>query len=100
MTLVFSSGYSKCMIQKLEIPVSVVCVFNHKTRSFMPKKVLFENKEYLIKKLGYHHTFCEGRTLFHVFSVSNDTMFFKLVFNTQNLSWILEEISDDNAFGS
>ncbi len=75
------------MIQKLDAPVSVIF-------SKFPRKVLFEGKEYLIKKLGYHHVYREGRTLFHVFSVASSTMFFRLVLNTEDLSWVLEEVAD------
>lgn len=63
----------------------------------MPKKVLFEGREHLITKLGYHHVFRAGRTLFHVFSVASKTMFFRLVLNTETLSWTLEEVADEEA---
>lgn len=82
------------MIQKLDLPVSVVSVFDHKTRTTIPKKVLFEGREHAISKIGFHHTFREGRVLYHVFSVASDTMFFRLVFNSENLFWKLTEIAD------
>ncbi len=68
--------------------------FNHQTRAVAPKRILFEGRQHDIAKIGYHHTFREGRTLYHVFSVSSDTLFFKLVLNTDTLAWSLEEISD------
>ncbi len=61
----------------------------------MPKKVLFEGNEHLIKKVGFHHSYRDGRTLYHVFSVASDSMFFRLVLNTETLGWMLEEIGDD-----
>jgi hypothetical protein len=75
------------MIQKIDTPVSVIF-------SKFPRKVFFGGKEYLIEKLGYHHAFKKGSTLFHVFSVASKTLFFRLVLNTENLSWRLEEIGD------
>ena len=60
----------------------------------MPKKVLFEGNEHLIKKVGFHHCYRDGRTLYHVFSVASDSMFFRLVLNTETLGWMLEEIAD------
>ena len=82
------------MIQKLDLPVSVVLCFDHKKRISVPKKLLFEGREHLISKVGLHHTYREGRILFHVFSVADDTMFFRLVLNTETLGWTLTEISD------
>lgn len=82
------------MIQKINIPVSVVSSFNHKERTFIPRKVLFEGREHKITRLGYHHTYRQGRTLYHVFSVTSETMFFRLVFNTETLAWNLEEVAD------
>ena len=82
------------MIQKLDLPVSVVLCFDHKKGISVPKKLLFEGREHLISKVGLHHTFREGRILFHVFSVADDTMFFRLVLNTETLGWTLTEISD------
>jgi hypothetical protein len=82
------------MIQKLHVPVSVVSVFDHKTRNVLPKKVLFEGREHEIIRVGYHHTYRNGRTLLHVFSVASDRMFFRLVHDTETLAWTLEEIDD------
>ncbi|MCL4398136.1 hypothetical protein M1403_03910 [Patescibacteria group bacterium] len=75
------------MIQKIDLPVSVAFTDS-------PKKLLFEGREHLIKKVGYHHVFREGRTLFHVFSVASDSMFFRLVLNTETLKWRLTEVAD------
>jgi len=83
------------MIQKLGIPVSVTLHFDHKTRQVIPTEVLFEGHLHQIVKVGFHHTYRVGRTLFHVFSVVSETLFFKLVLNTDTLSWNLEEIADD-----
>jgi hypothetical protein len=82
------------MIQKISAPISVALVYNHKTREVRPCKVLWDGKEYLIKKIGLHHTLRQGRTLFHIFSVESEALFFKLIFNTDSLSWMLEEIAD------
>lgn len=36
----------------------------------------------------------EGKTLHHIFSVSDGTIFFRLNFNTRAMQWRLEEVSD------
>jgi len=85
---------SKYMIQKLQTPISVALVFNHKKREVKPCKVMWEGRPYSITKIGLHHTYRQGRTLFHVFSVESKELFFRLVLNTESLSWIVEEIAD------
>ncbi len=75
------------MLSKINQPVSVE--FNQ-----IPKKLFWRNKEYKILKLGLHHKYRVGNDLFHVFSVSGDHLFFRLVLNAQNLTWVLQEIHD------
>ncbi|HBC72777.1 MAG: hypothetical protein UX91_C0006G0065 [Candidatus Amesbacteria bacterium GW2011_GWB1_47_19] len=82
------------MIQKISVPVSVDLSFNHHTRTVLPVRLIFEGRNHLIRRIGFHHVYREGRTLYHVFSVASDTLFFRLVLNTDNLHWQLEEISD------
>lgn len=85
------------MIQKIKAPVSVNSLYDHKKRLFRPLALLWEGKTHKISTLGYHHAFRSGKTLFHVFSVASDSLFFKLSFNTEFLSWELEEVSDEEA---
>lgn len=82
------------MIQKLSVPVSVDLFFDHKLRRSIPVRVTWENRDYLIIKIGLHHTYRQGRTLYHVFSAISQNIYFRLVFNTENLAWSLEEIAD------
>ena len=86
--------YSGIMITKLKAPISVFSIYNHKKGWSIPKVIIWEGRNYLTKKIGYHHTYKEGKILFHVFSVLANSHFFKIKHNTQNLSWELEEISD------
>lgn len=66
----------------------------------MPYKLRWNGRDYFIKKLGYHHKIKEGKTLIHIFSVSADSLAFRLRFNSDTLSWILEEVLDGNAVTS
>lgn len=59
-----------------------------------PKWVKWRNRVYKIEKVGLHHSYREGRTLFHVFSVATPALFMRLVLNSETLQWKLEEISD------
>lgn len=82
------------MLEKISAPVSVGLLFDHKMRKCVPKWVKWEGKLYKIEKIGFHHTYREGRVLYHVFSVASKTLFFRLVLNTETLIWRLEELSD------
>jgi len=82
------------MIEKISVPVSVGLVFDHTLRKVIPRWVKWDGKLYGIEKIGFHHTYREGRVLYHVFSVASKTLFFRLVLNTESLIWRLEELSD------
>ena len=59
-----------------------------------PKYVIWKGRNYTITKIGLHHLFRQGRTLYHIFSVLAGTIFMRLRLNTDDLGWKLEEISD------
>lgn len=79
---------------KVDIPVSVIFVYDPNGSKISPLKVRWDGRVYSITKVGLHHQFREGRTLHHIFSVVSDETFFRLNLNTDNLSWRLEEVSD------
>lgn len=83
------------MTIKLDVPVSVSLAFDHKKGRVFPKWLVWNNRLYTVVKIGLHHTYRKGRTLYHVFSVISKTLFFRLVLNTDNLHWRLEEVADD-----
>lgn len=79
---------------RINEPVSVSLAYDSKLGKVYPKWVVWKNRLYPIIKVGLHHKYREGRTLFHVFSVVTKTNFLRLVLNSENLHWKLEEISD------
>ncbi|MCL4384296.1 hypothetical protein M1116_02490 [Patescibacteria group bacterium] len=79
---------------KVDVPVAVTLLYEPKGAKICPLAVRWDGRVYRISKLGLHHTFREGRTLYHVFSVASETAFFRLVLNTDNLFWRLTEVSD------
>lgn len=85
------------MLEKISAPVSVSLTFDSNKRVVAPRSLIWNGRLYPIIKVGLHHTYREGRTLYHVFSVISKTLFFRLVLNTDTLHWRLEEISDGNA---
>lgn len=60
-----------------------------------PKHVRWRGRNYSITKIGLHHTYRVGRTLYHIFSVLSGSIFMRLKLDTDNLKWELEEISND-----
>ncbi len=82
------------MRETLREKVSVSLTFDHKTKRITPKHLKRQGRTYVITQVGLHHTYHSGRTLFHVFSVSDGTMFFRLELDTETLHWVLTEISD------
>jgi len=90
----FYSGITLNMNTKVDSPVVVHFLFDRPCSLSRPTKLFWHGREYPITKIGLHHTYRQGSVLFHVFSVISSDTFFRLVFNSQNLSWLLEEVGD------
>ena len=78
----------------ISTPVSVSLISDSKTNRVYPKLIVWNGRVYRVLKVGLHHTFREGRILYHVFSVSTPSLFMKLILNSESLHWVLEEVSD------
>lgn len=74
--------------------VSVITVFDHENGVVMPAKITWRARDYNIEKVGLHHTYRKGRTLIHVFSCTDGNTFFRLEHDTDNLRWMLMEVTD------
>lgn len=80
------------MSETIEESVSVDLLSNHLTGQAYPWMIHWRGVRYHITKVGFHHTIRDGRTLLHVFSVTDGTTFFNLRFNTDTLGWKLLEV--------
>ncbi len=85
------------MLEKINERISVVTVYSRKTGHTVPVRLRWQGRDYRIRKLSYHHQARQGRVWVHVFSVSTKAMAFKLRHHPEDLSWILEEVSDGTA---
>lgn len=74
--------------------ISVSLVYDGGSKKSTPRSIIWKNRIYRISKLGLHHTYRKGDILYHVFSAVSGTLFFKLVLDTTNLHWSLEETHD------
>lgn len=81
----------------LDMPVSVVGVFNAKKRVFELKRVFFEGRVYEVEKMGLHHMIRKGREVIHVFSIVAGGMFFRLEMSSESLNFRLKEVTDGMA---
>jgi len=86
------------MREKVNQEVSVITVFSAKQRAAAPYLISWQNKDYQVGKIGYHHTIKRGETLHHIYEVvdQDNALAFRLNFNTKNLHWTLEAVSDGN----
>lgn len=82
------------MRETLRERVSVNLVFDNKSKQVIPKHLMWQGRLHTITQVGLHHTYRFGRTLIHVFSVTDGTTFFRLELNTETLHWFLTEVSD------
>lgn len=76
------------------MPVSVNLLYDHKKNRVLPTALRWDGEVKKVLSVDLHHTYRTGRTLFHVFSVSTQGAYFKLVLNTDNLFWEVGEFSD------
>jgi hypothetical protein len=77
------------------MPVSVNFLYDHRKNRAVPLALRWDGEIKKITSVDLHHSYRTGRTLYHVFSVSTKGAFFKLVLNTDNLFWEVEEVSSD-----
>lgn len=59
-----------------------------------PKWVKWKGRVHKIERLGFHHTYREGKILYHIFSVTTETLFMRLVLDTDTLSWKLTDVEN------
>lgn len=82
------------MIQKISEPVSVIVSYDGITRAVRPISLEWSRRTYPILQVGLRHTYRDGMTRHHVFSVVSHSLFFRLNLNADSLNWTLEEVSD------
>ncbi len=84
------------MREKINEEVSVIMYYSARKRQATPHLISWQNREYKVGKIGYHHTIKEGNTLHHIYELVDveETLWFRLNLDTSNLHWNLEAISD------
>ncbi len=82
------------MNETIDEKVSVLTLYDQQKGEAVPVKIKWKTKTYSINQIGMHYTKREGRDLHHIFCVTSGGLAFKLNLSTENLHWVLEEISD------
>ncbi len=84
------------MRQKINEEVSVVMYYSAKQRVAMPHLIVWQNQEYRVGKIGYQHSYMDGRERQHIFELvdKEQTLFFRLRLDSSNLHWTLEAVHD------
>ena len=82
------------MLELINEQIDCVCKYTKSPASVVPIEIKWNGRTYTIIKVGYHHKRRDGRYVYHIFSVSTATLFFKLKLDTETLHWYVEEVSD------
>lgn len=80
------------MAEAIDESVSVNLLSNHIKGTAAPSSLYWRGRRYTLSQVGFHHTVRDGRTLIHVYSMTDGTTFFKLQFDTETLGWKLLEV--------
>ena len=86
------------MREKINQEVSVVMYYSAGRKQVIPHMLSWQNKQYLLNKVDYHHTVKDGQVLHHIFELTDkdESIHFRLNFDTSNLHWKLEAVHDGN----
>ncbi len=87
------------MKEKIDQEVSVVMYYSAKHKRVVPHLLHWQNKDYMLGKIDYYHSYMEGRERQHIFELTDkqETLHFRLRLDSSNLHWTLERIHDGNA---
>ncbi len=84
------------MFEIINEKVSVLSKYDRETGSVFPAKIKWQGRVYNIKSVSYYHRIREGRTIFHIFHVTDSVLDFKLKLDSETLHWFLMEVTDGN----
>jgi hypothetical protein len=83
------------MIEAIHEKIEVVLIFRLNPGPITQiYQIKWRGKKYTIGTQAYHHKVWDGRTRCHKFAVSAGNLDFRLSYDTENLQWLLEEVSD------
>ena len=79
---------------KINERVKILSIYDPETGKTIPHRIKWHNVVHRISRVTYYHTERRGRELLHIFHLTDDELDFRVVLNSETLSWTLEEVSD------
>ena len=81
------------MREGLHKPVSVLAIYSKQHNIFKPAILTWNGVDYRLGKVDFYHKTKKGATTLHHFSMcdKDTTLYVKLMFDSSNLRWTLEE---------
>jgi hypothetical protein len=85
------------MYENINEQIAVLVIFGLDRKKVQPCKIKWKGREYLITHVDYQYKYKEGRSVVHVFSVTDGVQYFELKFDSENMKWMLGRVSDNVA---
>ncbi len=82
--------YSWGMYQTIGEQISVIGVYAH--QAFVPRKFLWQKKEYLIDKITFVTDIRDGATRKRCYAATSGANSYRLLFNRNEETWILDQL--------
>ena len=82
------------MIQQINEPVEIIAAHKRAGVKLIPRLMEWNHRLYKFTQVGFRHPTTKGQRTIHVLSVSDESATYRLEFDSYNLIWTLQEISD------
>ena len=82
------------MHAKINERVKILSLYNPESGKTTPCRMKWREQIHRISKVTYYHTERTGRNLLHIFHLTDGNLDFRVILDSETLSWTLEEISD------
>ena len=86
------------MIERIKAPITILALFDHRRRCLIIRRITYDGREHVILDTGMHFTQRNGRILEQVYCVVSNDAAFKIVLNTEELQWTLQEVQSRDEY--
>ena len=82
------------MHERINERVKILSIYDPQTGKTIPYRMKWRGFVHDIQRVTYYHPERLGRNILHIFHLTDGNLDFKVVLNSETLSWILKEVSD------
>lgn len=82
------------MTEVINEPVEVIVAYKQDGHKAVPTIMTWQSRTYKFSDFGFYHPVRQGTRLFHIFTMADNAMTYRLAFDTEALSWELQEVTD------